>query len=92
MLLCTAIVELVFHITHLAFAFHHVAMRTKGASGNNDKVVYLEFWGDSTFSAAAVDTTDHCARGGNIFRRRIQVLFLQVTNRLAARPRLQSSF
>lgn len=32
-------------------------MRTKGASVNNDNVVYLEFWGDSTFSAAAVDTT-----------------------------------
>lgn len=33
-------------------------MRTKGAFVNNDKVVYLEFWGDSTFSVvAAVDTT-----------------------------------
>lgn len=68
MLLCTAIFDLLFHICYLAFAFNHVAMRTKGAFVNNDKVDKLEFWGDSTFSAAAVD---HCAQGGNIFRRRI---------------------
>lgn len=64
---------------------------------NNDKVVYLEFWGDSTLSATAVDTTpqaaaDHCAQGGNVFCHRTQVLFLQVTHRLEARPRLRSSF
>lgn len=32
-------------------------MRTKAAFVNNDEVAHLEFWGDSTFSAAPVDTT-----------------------------------
>lgn len=75
----------------LAFVFHHVAMWIKTHFVNNDQVVHLEFWGDSipcwhNSEAAA----NHCARGGNIFRPHIEVLFLQVTNRLA--PSLRSKF
>lgn len=82
------------HTVYLAFVSNHVAMWIKThfeqwpsrAPWILGRFHSLFCWHNS--GAAA----NHCARGGNIFRPHIEVLFLQVTNRLVERPNLRSRF
>lgn len=83
------------HTVYLAFVSNHVAMWNKDSFCEQwqsrapwilGRFHYLSCWHNSEAAA------NHCAWGGNIFRPRIEVLFLQVTNKLAERPSLRSRF